>query len=70
MKAILPGLCAVALVLPSHRLLAADPASATTTLAPVSVHASDTTVTETPGVQVHVTRKQLQQQNATSSADA
>jgi len=71
LKAILPGLCAVALMLPSQRLLAAaDPASATTTLAPVSVHASDTIVTESPSVQVHVTRKKLQQQNVTTSADA
>lgn len=48
---------------PTH---AADPASATTTLAPVSVHASDTAVTETPGVQVRVTRARLQQQNTTN----
>ncbi|OOG55678.1 TonB-dependent receptor [Rhodanobacter sp. C03] len=54
----------------SSRLLAADPAPSTTTLAPVSVHASDSMVTETPSVQVRVTRRQLQKQNVTSSADA
>ncbi|MEO7067890.1 MAG: TonB-dependent receptor [Rhodanobacter sp.] len=36
----------------------------------MSVHASDTAVTETPGVQVRVTRQQLQIQNVTESADA
>ncbi|GGY15687.1 TonB-dependent receptor [Rhodanobacter panaciterrae] len=54
----------------SSSLLAADPAPATTTLAPVSVHASDSLVTETPAVQVRVTRQRLQQQNLTSSEDA
>ncbi|MGH8158718.1 MAG: TonB-dependent receptor [Rhodanobacter sp.] len=70
MKVTPPGLWAIALALSSGRLLAADPAPATTTLAPVSVHASDSLVTVTPAVQVRVTRKQLQQQNVTSSADA
>lgn len=70
MKVIQPSLWALALALFSVRLLAADPAPATTTLAPVSVHASDSLVTETPAVQVRVTRKRLQQQNVTSSADA
>ena len=64
------GLCALVLALSGSRLLAADPAPATTTLAPVSVHASDSMVTETPSVQVRVSRKQLQRQNVTSSADA
>lgn len=65
------GLCAIALAVASHPLLAADePAPATTTLAPVSVHASDTMVMETPSVQVRVTRQKLQQQNLTESADA
>ena len=50
--------------------MAADSALQTTTLSPVSVHASDTMVTETPGVQVRVTRQRLQQQNVTESADA
>ena len=70
MKATSLGLCAIALALSSSRLLAADPAPSTTTLAPVSVHASDSMVTETPSVQVRVSRKQLQLQNVTSSADA
>jgi iron complex outermembrane receptor protein len=61
----------MALAVASHPLLAADePAPATTTLAPVSVHASDTMVMETPSVQVRVTRQKLQQQNVTESADA
>ncbi|HEY0197156.1 MAG TPA: TonB-dependent receptor [Rhodanobacter sp.] len=50
--------------------MATDPAPATTTLAPVSVHASDSMVMETPGVQVRVKLAQLQQQNVTESADA
>jgi iron complex outermembrane receptor protein len=57
LNAFLPGLCAVALAVSSGPLLAADPAPATTTLAPVMVHASDTMVTETPGVQVRVMRQ-------------
>ncbi|OOG42744.1 TonB-dependent receptor [Rhodanobacter sp. C05] len=56
--------------MPSSRLLAADPVPAATTLMPVSVRASDSMVTETPSVQVRVSRKQLQRQNVTSSADA
>lgn len=64
------GLCAVALAVSAGPLLATDPATATTTLAPVSVHASDTMVMETPSVQVRVTRQKLQQQNVTESADA
>ena len=71
MNALPFGLCAVALAVSSHPLLAADdPAPATTTLAPVSVHASDTMVMETPSVQVRVGRAKLQQQNVTESADA
>ena len=70
MKAILPGLCAVVFAVSSSPLLAADPASAATTLAPVSVHVSDSMVTETPSVQVRVSRSQLQQQNVTESSDA
>ena len=49
--------------------LAADP-TVTTTLAPISVHASDSMVMETPSVQVRVTRRKLQQQNVSESADA
>ena len=64
------GLCAVALALSTSPLRAADSAPATTTLAPVSVHASDTMVMETPSVQVRVSRLKLQQQNVTESADA
>ncbi|MEO6799896.1 MAG: TonB-dependent receptor [Rhodanobacter sp.] len=48
---------------------ATDTAQATN-LAPVSVHASDTLVTESPGVQIRVKRQQLKQQNVTESADA
>jgi iron complex outermembrane receptor protein len=62
--------CAVALALSSHPSRATDPAPATTTLSPVSVHASDTMVMETPSVQVRITRPKLQQQNLTESADA
>jgi iron complex outermembrane receptor protein len=65
------GLCAVVLAVSAGPLLAADePAPATTTLAPVSVHASDTMVMETPSVQVRIDRQKLQQQNVTESADA
>jgi len=64
------GLCAVALAVSSSPLPAADTALQTTTLTPVSVHASDTMVMETPSVQVRVKRAQLQQQNVTESADA
>jgi iron complex outermembrane recepter protein len=70
LKVILSGLFAVAFAVSGTPLLAADPASATTTLAPISVHASDTMVMETPSVQVRVERQQLQQQNVTESADA
>ncbi|MBT2143315.1 MULTISPECIES: TonB-dependent receptor [unclassified Rhodanobacter] len=71
MNALPLGLCAIALAVAGHPLLAADePAPATTTLAPVSVHASDTMVMETPSVQVRVARQKLQQQNVTESADA
>ncbi len=70
MNAFPRNLCAVMLALAASRLLAADPAPATTTLAPVSVHASDTMVMQTPSVQVRVTRQKLQQQNVTESADA
>ncbi|MCX7513495.1 TonB-dependent receptor [Frateuria sp. STR12] len=49
---------------------AADAPQQTTTLAPVTVHASDTHVTETPAVTVHIDRAQLGRQNVTTSADA
>lgn len=64
------GLCAVALAVSTSPLLAADPAVATTTLAPVSVHASDTHVMTAESVHVRVTRAQLQQQNVSDSSDA
>jgi iron complex outermembrane receptor protein len=65
-------LCVIASALPAGRVAAAErgPAPAATTLAPVSVHASDTMVMETPAVQVRVKREQLQRQNVTDSADA
>jgi iron complex outermembrane receptor protein len=67
----MPGLFAVALVLSGRPSLAADdPAPATTTLTPVSVHASDSMVMETPSVSVRVDRAQLQRQNVTESVDA
>lgn len=49
---------------------ATDPAPATTTLAPVAVHASDVQVMDTPSVKVRVTAAQLEHQNVTESADA
>ncbi len=49
---------------------ATDPASSATTLAPVSVHASDVQVMDTPSVKVRVSRAQLQRQNVTESSDA
>jgi iron complex outermembrane receptor protein len=70
LNASLLGLCAIALAISAGPALAADPAPATTTLAPVSVHASDTMVMATPSVQVRVSRQKLQQQNVTESADA
>src|ERR1051325_3777181 len=45
-------------------------AQQTSTLETVHVHASDTLVTETPGVQVRVSREQLQKRNVTDSSDA
>jgi iron complex outermembrane receptor protein len=50
--------------------VASEPAAAATTLAPVSVHASDTHVMSAESVQVRVSRTQLQQQNVSDSADA
>lgn len=70
MNALPPGLCALALAVACGPSLAADPASAASTLAPIFVHTSDTQVTATPSVQVRVTRQQLQKQNVTESADA
>ena len=70
MNALPLGLCAVALAVAAGPLLAADASAPATTLAPVSVHASDTMVMETPSVQVRVKREKLLQQNLTESADA
>ena len=69
MKAVPALLCAVVVTLASP-VLAATEAPQATNLAPVSVHASDTMVTETPGVEVRVSRQKLQRQNVTESADA
>src|SRR5690348_13099545 len=69
LKRLPSGFCALALVLCASPALASDPTHPVT-LSPVSVHASDTMVTETPAVQVRVTRLQLQRQNSTDSADA
>ncbi|MFK2918245.1 TonB-dependent receptor [Dyella koreensis] len=65
-------LCTLALAIAgsfSATAFAADPQQSTT-LEAVHVHASDTHVTETPAVQVRVTRDQLQKHNVTDSSDA
>ncbi|MEO9078912.1 MAG: TonB-dependent receptor, partial [Rhodanobacter sp.] len=64
------SLCVLAAVVATRPSLAKDTTLQTTTLSPISVHASDTMVTETPGVQLRVTRQNLLQQNVTESADA
>ncbi|MEO8777154.1 MAG: TonB-dependent receptor [Rhodanobacter sp.] len=69
MKAVPACVCAVVFALASSVLAATETPQATN-LEPVSVHASDTLVTETPGVEVHVDRQKLQQQNVTESSDA
>lgn len=51
-------------------VLAEDTPPQSTTLEAVHVHASDTHVTETPSVQVRVTRDQLLKHNVTDSSDA
>ncbi|MEO8858996.1 MAG: TonB-dependent receptor, partial [Burkholderiaceae bacterium] len=70
MNAVPLGLCALAAAVAASPAPGASSALQTTTLTPISVHASDTMVTETPSVQVRVTREKLQQQNVTESADA
>jgi iron complex outermembrane receptor protein len=70
LKTLSSGVCAIAILLSGPCALADEPLQAATVLQPVAVHASDTTVSETPGVQVRVTRAKLQQQNVSSSADA
>ncbi|WP_426688966.1 TonB-dependent receptor [Rhodanobacter ginsengiterrae] len=70
MNALPLGLCALAAAVATTPSRASDNPLQTTTLTPISVHASDTMVTETPAVQVRVDRQQLQQQNVTESADA
>ncbi len=70
MNTLLPGCCALVLGVVSGPLMAADPAPATTTLSPVSVHSSDTLVMETPAIQTRITHAKLLQQNTTESADA
>lgn len=69
MKALPGHFCAVVVALASP-VLAATESPQATNLAPVSVHASDTMVTETPSVAVRISRQKLQQQNVTESADA
>ncbi len=69
MKALSACLCAVVIAVASPVLRATEGPQATN-LAPVLVHASDTLVTETPGVEVRVSRQKLQQQNVTESADS
>ncbi|MGY3040166.1 iron complex outermembrane receptor protein [Rhodanobacter sp. TND4EL1] len=70
MNALPLGLCTLAVVMTAGPLLAADTPPQTTTLTPISVHASDSMVMETPSVQVRIKRQKLQQQNVTESADA
>jgi len=69
-KTPLLGLCALAVVTCNDHVHATDAPPQTTTLAPVSVHASDTHVMETPAVSVHVSRAQMQKHNITESSDA
>lgn len=64
-----PGVCALVILAMPGLLHAADAPLQTTNLTPVMVHASDTHVTETPAVSVHITRAQLAKQNITGSAD-
>jgi iron complex outermembrane recepter protein len=64
------GFCVLMLAGAGTDLHAADTPPQVTALEPVSVHASDTMVTETPGVSVRVTRARLQQQNISESDDA
>ena len=66
----LPALLCAASIAFASPVLPATETPPTTNLAPISVHASDTMVTETAGVQIRVKRQQLQQQNVTESADA
>ncbi|HXD35343.1 MAG TPA: TonB-dependent receptor [Rhodanobacter sp.] len=70
MNAFLLGVCAAALAIATSPATASGPAAAATTLAPVSVHASDTHVMSAESVQVRISRTQLQQQNVSDSADA
>ena len=63
------SLCLLALTGASACALAAEPPQATT-LAPMSVHASDTQVMGVPSVAVRVTRAQMLKQNIADSADA
>jgi iron complex outermembrane recepter protein len=65
----LPVICTLALLGLSSAPHAAESPQATT-LSPVTVHASDTQVSETPAVSVRLTRARLAQQNVTVSADA
>jgi iron complex outermembrane receptor protein len=69
LKVVLACFCSVVVTLATP-VLAATETPQTTNLAPVLVHASDTLVTETPGVEVRVSRQKLLQQNVTGSADA
>ena len=71
MKPRSPGACALVLLCAASPVLhAADAPPQATTLAPVTVHASDTHVTETPAVSVRIDHVQLARQNVTTSADA
>ncbi|MEI7036228.1 TonB-dependent receptor [Fulvimonas yonginensis] len=65
-----PAICALVLLAASGLAPAADSPQQATTLSPVTVHASDTHVTETPAVSVRIDRARLTQQNVTTSADA
>ncbi|TAM33070.1 MAG: TonB-dependent receptor [Rhodanobacter sp.] len=63
------SLCLLALASACTCALATEPPQATT-LAPMSVHATDTQVMGIPSVAVRITRAQMQQQNIADSADA
>ncbi|WP_345783627.1 TonB-dependent receptor [Fulvimonas sp. R45] len=68
MKLPAPRLAALLFAGAARAALAGEPPQ-TITLAPMSVHASDTQVANVPSVAVRITRAQLQRQNVVDSAD-
>lgn len=69
MNATLPRSLGLLLAATGMAAAATEPPQ-TTTLAPMSVHASDTQVMDAPSVAVRITRERLQAQNLADSADA